>query len=365
DQLAAAVDGVELGGVVHTAGVLDDAVVEGLSAARLDAVLAPKADAAWFLHELTAGRPLSLFVLFSSLAGVVGNAGQGNYAAANAFLDGLAAHRHRQGLAAVSIAWGLWDTDSGMTGGLSAADVARLARAGVAPLSVEQGLELFDAAVSGSEALVVAARWDASGLRARAEAGDLPPVLRGLVRAPRRTAGNGGVAELMTRLTALTRDEALRLLGDRVRGHVAAVLAHGSPEKVSMDRAFNQLGFDSLTAVELRNRLNADTGLRLPPTIVFDHPTVNALAEFLAGTLAPAPPSPEETLRGALERVGSMLTSANGDGEAIRGKLVAVLQSGLARFGAAPDGGGRPDTVVDKIDSASDEEIFALIDNEL
>ncbi|MER5651373.1 type I polyketide synthase [Streptosporangium sp. NPDC002524] len=365
DALAAVVAGVELGGVVHTAGVLDDATVEGLSAARLDAVLAPKADAAWFLHELTAGHPVSMFVLFSSLAGVVGNPGQGNYAAANAFLDALAAHRRELGLAGVSIAWGLWDTDSGMSGSLSQADVARLARAGVAPLSVDQGLELFDAALSSPDPLVVAARWDGAGLRSRAEAGDLPPMLRGLVRASRRTTVAGGVAELMTRLATLTRDEALRMLTERVRGHVAAVLAHGNPEKVNVDRAFNQLGFDSLTAVELRNRLNADTGLRLPPTIVFDHPTVNALAEFLFGTLAPAPPSPEETLRGALERVGSMLTSANGDGEAIRSKLVAVLQSGLARFGAAPDGADRPDTVVDKIDSASDEEIFALIDNEL
>ncbi|MFI6513916.1 phosphopantetheine-binding protein, partial [Streptosporangium sp. NPDC050855] len=209
---------------------------------------------------------------------------------------------------------------------------------------------------------------DAAGLRARAEAGDLPPMLRGLVRTPRRTAGTGsatGVAELMTRLATLTRDEAIRLLTERVRVHVAAVLAHGSPDQVSVDRAFNQLGFDSLTAVELRNRLNTDTGLRLPPTVVFDHPTISSLAEFLFSTLAPAPPSPEEMLRGALERVGSMLTSANGDGEAVRSKLVAVLQSGLARFGAAPDGTDRPDTVVGKIDSASDEEIFALIDNEL
>ncbi|MEU4704759.1 type I polyketide synthase, partial [Nonomuraea dietziae] len=365
EALADLLERVPLAGVVHTAGVLDDALVEGLSAERMDTVLAPKADAAWYLHELTAGRPLSLFVLFSSLAGVLGNAGQGNYAAANAFLDALAAHRRRLGLAGVSVAWGLWDTESGMTGGLSGADVARLARAGIAPLGVEQGLELFDAAVSSPDPLVVAARWDMAGLRARAEAGELPAMLRGLVRAPRRTTNSGGVAELMIRLAALTRDEALRLLTERVRGHVAAVLAHGSPDKVSVDRAFNQLGFDSLTAVELRNRLNADTGLRLPPTLVFDHPTISSLAEFLFSTLAPAPPSPEETLRGALERVGSMLTGAKDDGEAIRSKLVAVLQSGLARFGAAPDGTGRPDTMVDKIDSASDEEIFALIDNEL
>ncbi|WP_049577532.1 type I polyketide synthase, partial [Nonomuraea sp. SBT364] len=365
DALAALLADVPLARVVHTAGVLDDALVESLTPERMDAVLAPKADAAWYLHELTRDRELSFFVLFSSLAGVLGNAGQGNYAAANAFLDALAAHRRELGLTGVSIAWGLWDTDSGMSGGLSQADVARLARAGIAPLTVDQGLELFDTALTSPDPLMVAARWDTAGLRARAEAGDLPPMLHGLVRTTRRTAKPSGVAELMTRLATLTRDEALRMLTERVRGHVAVVLAHGSPDKVSVDRAFNQLGFDSLTAVELRNRLNADTGLRLPPTLVFDHPTISSLAEYLFSTLAPAPPSPEETLRGALERVGSMLTSAKGDGEAIRSKLVAVLQSGLARFGAAPDGPGRPDPVMDKIDSASDEEIFALIDNEM
>jgi acyl carrier protein len=362
DALAGAVASVgRLAGVVHAAGVLDDGVVGGLTPERVDVVLGPKADAAWFLHELTDGMPLQFFVLFSSLAGVVGNAGQGNYAAANAFLDGLAVHRRAGGLPAVSVAWGLWDVESGMTGGL---DVARLARAGVAPLGEVEGLGLFDAVLTGEvEPVVVGARWDAAGLRARAEGGDLPGVLRGLVRLPRRTAGKGAAASLVARLAELSRDEALRLLTDSVRDQVAAVLAHGSAEKVSVDRAFNQLGFDSLTAVELRNRLNADTGLRLPATLVFDHPTVRELAQHLFDSLAPAQPSPEDMLRGALEHVGSMLTTAKDDGEIIRGKLVAVLRSGLARFSGEPE--DRPDTMVNKIDSASDEEIFALIDNDL
>ncbi|MCK2222067.1 SDR family NAD(P)-dependent oxidoreductase (plasmid) [Actinomadura sp. ATCC 31491] len=357
-----------LTGVVHAAGVLDDGLVEDLTPERVAAVLAPKADAAWHLHELTRDRPLSMFVLFSSLAGVLGNAGQGNYAAANAFLDALAEHRRDLGLPGVSIAWGLWDTESGMSGTLGQADLARLARAGIAPLDVQQGLALFDAALAAPDPVVVAVRWDTSGLRARAADGDLPHLLKGLVRTPRRAAGGGeqgeSLSSLMSRLAELTREEGLRLLTDRVRRHVAVVLAHGSAEKISVDRAFTQLGFDSLTAVELRNRLNADTGLRLPATLVFDHPTVGALAEYLFSTLAPAAsaPSPEETLRGALERVGSMLSSAKDDGEAIRSKLVAVLQSGLARFGAPQSA---PDTVMEKIDAASDEEIFALIDNEL
>jgi acyl transferase domain-containing protein/acyl carrier protein len=376
-----------LSAVVHTAGVTDDVTVAGLSASRLDAVFAPKADAAWHLHELTRDIPLSAFVLFSSLAGVVGNPGQGNYAAANVFLDTLAARRRVLGLPAVSVAWGLWaaaggagkssTAGSGMAGHLSPADIARLARSGVAPLPVEQGLELFDAALTSPDPLVVAAGWDTGGLRARAEADQLPPVLRGLVRAPRRAAtaaGDGGPAAgpggLARRLAALGQQEAQGLLVDLVRSHVAAVLAHGGADSIDASRAFNELGFDSLAAVELRNRINAETGLRLPPTVVFDHPTVTALAEYLFQSLAPAAPTPEDTLRGALEHVESMLASSNGDAAVIRGKLVAILQGSLAKFGAGPSDlngpGGRNDLngTAEQINLASDEEIFALIDDQ-
>ncbi|GLX92994.1 type I polyketide synthase [Herbidospora sp. NBRC 101105] len=374
DALAAALALVPpdrpLTAVVHTAGVLDDATVDGLTPARLDTVFAPKADAAWHLHELTRGLPLSAFVLFSSLAGVLGNPGQGNYAAANTFLDALAAHRRKAGLPGVSIAWGLWETESGMSGTLSEADTARLARAGIAPLTVEQGLDLLDAALGSREPLVVAARWNTAGLRARAETGDLPPIAHGLVRLPRRVAAGGPAAGpgpsggLGERLAGLSEPDALRLLTDTVRAHVAAVLAHGNPAGVGVDRAFSELGFDSLTAVELRNRLNAETGLLLPATLVFDHPTVNALTDYLFKTLAPATNSPVEILRGALEHVESMITAAAGD--AIRNKVVAILQNGLNRFTAADATreAGDADDVAGRIDSASDEEIFALIDNE-
>ncbi|MBT2230341.1 type I polyketide synthase [Nonomuraea sp. NEAU-A123] len=353
-----------LTGVVHTAGVLDDATLEGLSEGKLETVFAPKADAAWHLHELTRGLPLTSFVVFSSLAGVLGNAGQGNYAAANTFLDVLAAHRRGLGLPAVSVAWGLWETGSGMTGALTAADTARLARAGVAALTVEQGLELFDAALGGDEPLVVASGWDGPGLRARAAAGDLPPLLRGLVRAPRRTGSgqNAGTAGLAARLPGLSESDARRLITDIIRAHVAAVLAHDNVDAVDVGSAFNTLGFDSLTAVELRNRLNADTGLRLPATLVFDHPTVTTLADYLFRRLAPAAPSAEDTLRDALERVESTLARANGDAERIRGRLIPILQSALTRLGADPTG---RNGAAEKIDSATDEEIFALIDNEL
>ncbi|WP_307848865.1 type I polyketide synthase, partial [Microbispora oryzae] len=301
-----------LGGVVHAAGVTDDGLVGDLSGERFDRVLGPKADAAWFLHELTLDRPVGFFVLFSSLAGLLGNAGQGNYAAANAFLDSLAVYRRGLGLPGVSVAWGLWESESGsgLTGVLSAADRARLGRSGVAGLSVERGLELLDAALVFDEPVMVGVNWDRGALRARADVGDLPAVLgavvRGGRRGERRGAERGGLGRdggdrrgpgLVALLASLSRDEGLRVLTDRVRGHVAAVLAHGSAESVEVDRAFNRLGFDSLTAVELRNRLNAETGLRLPATLVFDHPTVTALADYLFRTLAPPPPSPEDTLR--------------------------------------------------------------------
>ncbi|MEW9555767.1 SDR family NAD(P)-dependent oxidoreductase [Nonomuraea sp. NPDC050783] len=359
-----------LTGVVHTAGILDDALVQDLTPDRVTAVLAPKADAAWHLHELTRDHPLSMFVLFSSLAGVLGNPGQGNYAAANAFLDALAEHRHDLGLPAVSIAWGLWDAASGMTGTLSPADLARLARAGIAPLTTDQGLALFDTALTTTDPLLVAVRWNTTTLRARAEHGDLPPVLKTLVRAPRRTATPGQAsappaAGLAARLSALPRAEVLRVLTETVQAHVAAVLAHSGADSVDVERPFNELGFDSLTAVELRNRLGADTGLRLPATLVFDHPTVTSLAAHLFAALAPpqAPKAPpEDALRAALAHLDQVLEHANGEAAAIRERAVSLLQNALTKLGAVlvPAGG-----VLDEIDSASDEEIFALIDNEL
>ncbi|WP_063765500.1 type I polyketide synthase [Herbidospora cretacea] len=370
-RLAALLAGHRVTAVVHAAAVLDDVTVEGMSAARLDTVFAPKADAAWHLHELL--PEVGAFLMFSSVAGVLGNPGQGNYAAANAFLDALAVHRHTLNLPAVSVAWGLWDTESGMSGTLSEADTARLARAGIAPMSAEQGLELFDAALTAADPLLVAATWDRAALRARAASGELPPPLRGLVRAPSRTAakpaeqatGRAGLAESLAHLTP---DDARARLIDVVRAHVAAVLAHGSASGIGVDRSFSELGFDSLTAVELRNRLTTESGLRLSPTLIFDHPTVEALADHLFRTLAPAAPSAEDTLRAALEQVASMVAAANGDGDSIRDKLVAILQSGLETFGAAPTTRlrGRPSGTADaaeRLSSASDEEIFALLDD--
>ncbi|WP_405095218.1 type I polyketide synthase [Micromonospora sp. NBC_01412] len=276
-----------LAGVVHTAGVLDDGVVEGLSAERLAGVLAPKVSAGWFLHGATADLDLDLFVLFSSIAGVMGSPGQAAYAAGNAFLDALAAHRRQAGLPAVSLAWGMWDTD-GMGASLGEAERTRSARGGVTAMSAETGLALFDAAVAADRPALVPAVIDVAALRASAGSGMVPPMLRTLVGATtgRRQAGQG--ATWATRIAGLTAGEARAQIDALVRGLVAQVLGHGGAEAVPADRAFRELGFDSLTAVDLRNRVNAATGLRLPSTLVFDYPTPQVLAAHVHDELAGA-----------------------------------------------------------------------------
>ncbi|TJZ76761.1 SDR family NAD(P)-dependent oxidoreductase [Rhodococcus oryzae] len=279
ELLAAVPQDAPLTGVVHAAGVLDDGVVVSLSPDRVDAVLAAKADAAWHLHELTRELDLALFVLYSSVAGVLGTPGQGNYAAANMFLDGLAEHRRASGLVATSIAWGLWASDTGMTGHLGDTDTTRLGRGGVLAMSDEQGLALFDAAVAQHRAGVVAARVDTASLAAGARAGTLAPLLEGLLPEGRRVTGV--VVGLRQRLEGLTDAEREALVLDTVRGQVAAVLGHDSGVAIDAGRSFRDLGFDSLTAVEARNRLNTVTGLRLPTTLVFDYPTPDAVTAHI------------------------------------------------------------------------------------
>ncbi|WP_033261138.1 type I polyketide synthase [Amycolatopsis vancoresmycina] len=288
DALAGLLAGRSLTGVVHAAGVLDDGLLTSLDPAKLADVLRPKVAAAMTLHELTRDADLALFVLFSAAAGVFGTAGQGNYAAANTALDALAAHRRALGLPGVSLAWGLWAEASGMTGHLGAADLARMSRGGMSGLSDADGLALFDAAIARGETLAIPARLDLS-----AADGPVPPLLRGLVRTTRRTAavaaGDGDLAARLRPLPAAERD---RRLLDLVRDHVAAVLGHDTAGDIAPDRSFAELGFDSLTAVELRNRLGTATGLRLPATLVFDHPAPAALVAFLrAGLLGDVTPA--------------------------------------------------------------------------
>ncbi|MEZ0015240.1 type I polyketide synthase, partial [Kitasatospora sp. GAS206B] len=272
--------------VVHTAGVLDDGIVSSLTPERLDTVLRPKLDAALNLHELT--KNLSAFVLFSSAAGTMSSPGQGNYAAANVFLDALAEQRRAQGLAATSLAWGPWADSSGMVGSLDELDVQRMSRGGIHGLSSAEGLSLLDAATATGEAALVPIRLDLAALRAQAAAGTLPALLRGLVRVPNRRvarSGSAGGSELTGRLLALAAGEREAALLELVCGRVAAVLGYADASAVESSRAFKELGFDSLTAVELRNELNGVTGLRLPATLVFDYPSPLALAAFLLAEL--------------------------------------------------------------------------------
>ncbi|MFD1666684.1 type I polyketide synthase, partial [Streptomyces calvus] len=279
--------------VVHTAGVLDDGLVETLTADRLAAVLRPKADAVWHLHRATRDLDLAAFVVFSSFAGTAGAPGQAGYAAANAFLDAVAATRRAGGLPALSLGWGPWAPGTGMTGDLTEHDLRRLSRSGTPPLAPQDGLALFDTALALPRAVVLPVRLDLAALRGQ---GEVPSLLRGLIRARRRTVRTGSEAALgltrrLSRLDAQARTETVT---DFVRAQVAAVLGHASATDIDPERAFQDLGFDSLTAVELRNRLAAVTGLRTPATVVFDHPTVAALAAHLleeltgdTGTAAP------------------------------------------------------------------------------
>ena len=289
-----------LSAVVHTAGVLDNAMVVSLTGEQLDGVLAPKLDAAWALHELTAELDLSAFVLFASAAGLVDGAGQANYAAGNTFLDALAEHRRELGLPATSLAWGLWAPDAGealgMGATLSEVDLHRIARLGLAPLTVSESLAAMDAAVATDVAALVPTRVDRTALKAR---DDIPALLRGLAPAKSRRVAAAVAGDLTpeqqfaARFAALSEGDRDRAVLDLVRTHVAAVLGHDGADAISPSRPFGEIGFDSLAAVELRNVLDSVTGLRLPATLVFDYPTPRALAEYIVtriAGLAPAKP---------------------------------------------------------------------------
>ncbi|HEX8743267.1 MAG TPA: type I polyketide synthase, partial [Thermoleophilaceae bacterium] len=283
EQLASLLDGLELTSVIHAAGVLDDGLISSLDGERLGRVMAPKVDAAIHLHELTADGDLAEFVVFSSFASTLGSPGQGSYAAANAFLDALAQHRRARGLPANALAWGAWDRATAMT---ERGDRQRWERLGMIPLADEQGLELLDTARRAAQPVLVPVRLDPRALRAQAKAGVLPAVLRGLVRAPAHRSTESSLAR---RLAAAPELDRAALALDLVRGHVATVLGHGSPQAIDADRMFKDLGFDSLSAVELRNRLAQAAGIKLPATVIFDHPTPAAVAEYLCENVAGAP----------------------------------------------------------------------------
>ncbi|GDY48067.1 hypothetical protein SANT12839_089490 [Streptomyces antimycoticus] len=371
--LASLPDEHPLTAVVHTAGVLDDGVVEALTPERVDRVLRPKVDAVLNLHELTAGLDLSAFVLFSSLSGTLGGPGQANYAAANAFLDAFAYRRRAEGLPAQSLAWGLWEERSGMTGKLDEANRRRIARDGVVPMASEEALALFDTSCGIDAATLVPARLDASAWRA--QDGPIPALLRGIIRTTARrgpartsTGGSGaGSAELRRRIGSLDPAARQQALLELVTEHAAMALGHDNPRMIAPDRGFLDLGFDSLTAVGLRNQLGTVTGLRLPATLLFDYTTSRALAGYLAEELVDGETDGSVVLPvlSELEKLESSFAEVVAD-EAARERLTARLQQVLAKLGAqqtqTTNGGV---AAADRFESATDDEIFDFLDEEL
>ncbi|MBK3593820.1 MULTISPECIES: type I polyketide synthase [Streptomyces] len=350
--------------VVHAAGVVDNGVLASLDADRVERVLRPKVDAAWHLHELTRASDLSAFVLLSSAAGLLVGGGQANYAAANTFLDGLAAHRRSLGLPAVSLAYGLWEADGGMSADIDAADLERLRRLGLPPLAPAQGLRLFDAALGAEDALVVPVRLDGAAVRARPDG--VPALLRGLVRPAPRAPGAGAAdgppsAPWRERLAGLPDTERDRALLDLVRTHVARVLGHPSPQSVDPGRAFQEMGFDSLAAVELRNLLAGATGLTLPATLVFDQPSPRTLAAHLKTELVPGPADLTRSALADVDRVEAALLALP-DEDGSHARVTARLEALLRGWQDARD--AAPESPQD-FGEASDAELFARIDNEL
>jgi NADPH:quinone reductase-like Zn-dependent oxidoreductase/acyl carrier protein len=368
-QLAQLIAGVApLAGVVHAAGVLDDAVMGSLTPARMQAVMRPKAEAAWHLHELTAGLDLGMFVMFSSVAGIWGSPGQGNYAAANTTLDALAAHRRHLGLPATSLAWGPWLRTGGMTGELTESGWQRLTRQGLAPLTDDDGLALLDAALAAGDLLLVPARLDLAALRSHD--GDLSPLLSALASRTvpaRRAAGPPAVdgrSRLASQLAGLPPAEQGEAVRQVVLAQAALVLGLTGAEAADGGRSFRELGFDSLTAVELRNRLNTATGLRLPATAVFDYPTPGTLASYIGAELIGSP-AEETTILSAfsgLEKIESSLARLIED-DAARTRVTMRLKGILSALRAAD--GLADGSIAEQIQSASDDDVFDFIDNQL
>ncbi|WP_229076818.1 type I polyketide synthase [Actinoplanes sp. DH11] len=350
-----------LGVVVHTAGIVADGVLATLTPEQVDAVLHAKADAAWHLHELTDG--LTEFVLFSSTAGTLGSPGQANYAAANAFLDGLAAHRHATGRPARSIAWGPW-AESGMLGRLGVTEVTRMARTGLVPLTADDGFDLFDAARGATAPVLLAARLAAGTAQVRADV--VPPLLRGLIRMPARpAAARPGVSADDLRHQLVGKDAAAQdaVLAELVREAVVDVLGHPSGTAIEPGKGFLDIGFDSLTAVELRNRLIASTGLRLSTTLVFDHPSPAALATHLRGELVSDGTITALTLLADLDRLEAALGSVPPDDDD-RSRVTDRLRGLLTSWSTGPTTDAATETA-GRLDEVTADELFDLLDEEL
>ncbi|MGV9929758.1 type I polyketide synthase [Streptomyces olivaceoviridis] len=365
EALAALLDSVPeqhpLTAVLHLAGVLDDGVLDALTPDRFAGVLAPKADAARHLHELTADRDLSAFVLFSSLTATVGGAGQANYAAANAFLDALAEHRRATGLPATSIAWGPWGGD-----GMAAHGTVRsAARAmGMSPLDPGRALTALRRALDGGDTTVTVADVDWSVFAPAFTATRPSALLSALPEARRGTAGPaepGAVDGFAEKLAGLTGGERERALQELVCGQAAAVLGYGGADAVEPTTAFRDLGFDSLTSVDLRNRISGAAGVPLPATLIFDYATPAALAKHLGTELAGADTSVDSVLAD-LDRVAARLGDLTAE-DIEQARITARLQSLLGDLNKTL--GQDAAALAGRLEEASADDVFAFIDNEL
>ncbi|MGD1257525.1 SDR family NAD(P)-dependent oxidoreductase [Mycobacterium seoulense] len=358
--------------VFHAAGALDDAMIASLTPERIDTVLRSKVDGAWHLHELTREQDLAAFVMFSSMAGIVGAPGQGNYAAANSFLDALAAYRRAHRLPGLSIAWGMWEQASAMTEHLGDRDKARMSRAGLAALPTRQALDLLDAALLAEPPVVVATRLDTAALAHAGAA--LPPLLSQLASRPARRVLDPtdvvSLTGLRARLEGLGPEQRRRELVELVCDNAATVLGHSTAD-VNAEHAFADLGFDSLTAVELRNRLKIATGLTLSPTLIFDHPTPAALAEHLDGQLTTGttgePPDRLARFNDVARELQALLGQGDwspGDKAQLVTRLEGLLNS-LTGPGQVPYSEPADDLFDDDIATATESQLFAILDEEI
>ncbi|MFG2007399.1 beta-ketoacyl reductase, partial [Spirillospora sp. NPDC048911] len=324
-----------------------------------------KATGAANLHAATTDQRLGFFTVFSSAAGTSGSPGQANYAAANAYCDALMARRRSSGLPGQSIGWGLWESASGITGELSDTDMHRMSSSGITPLSDEHGLALLDAAFEHGGAHLVAADLNVAGIPADV----LPPLLRALGSGggdARGAAANGHRrVDWAGRLAGQSSEDQLSMLLGMVRTHAAAVLGHSDPGALRADTQLKDLGFDSLTAVELRNRLSAATGLRLPAALAFTYPSAAAIADHLRERLIPAEADPSAAVLGEVDKLEAVIDQAVPDGDT-RLRLAKRLEALLWRLGDSGNGVGNGVAVDDgALESASDDEVFELIDKEL
>ncbi|MFZ1176458.1 MAG: type I polyketide synthase, partial [Mycobacterium sp.] len=362
-----------LKGVFHAAGVLDDGLIASLTPQRVDTVLRAKVDGAWNLHELTRGMDLSAFVMFSSMAGIVGSPGQGNYAAANSFLDQLAAYRRAQGLAGLSVAWGLWEQASGMTRHLDERDKARMNRIGLAPMATEQALRLFDTAMLAERPMMVAARIDPGALADNGAS--VPRLLSQLVARPIRRVidetdtTSASMTSLVARLQGLSAEQRHSELVDLVCRNAATVLGRPNAGDINAGSVFQDLGFDSLTAVELRNRLKTATGLTLSPTLIFDYPTPIVVAEHLdtrlvVPTTAAEQPNLMARFNDITRELQTLLNQPDWQPED-KPHFTTRIQTLLTTLSAHLDPHDQQEADDEDIHTATESQLFAILDEEL